>query len=205
MILDDAEGDEIHNHGHEREQPGQRSDRKAQHRSHHTRTAREAECDKGQAASDRMQNHDARQGIGSIGTRLIESLAVNHGHDARRRVSNGFGEAQILIGRDGRDIENAVPEGSKDDAGIANIGVVCQDDFEDGEVFYHGGGDCGDEQEDGGCEEEDDSDPVAVVSDWPIACFCSSRVRWGTYQWKGEVLAMVARDVDCLLGRVVVV
>lgn len=53
-----------------------------------------------------------------------------------------------------------MPEGSKDDAGVADVGVVCQDDFEDGDVFYHGGGDCGYEQEDGCCEEEDYSDPV---------------------------------------------
>lgn len=45
---------------------------------------------------------------------------------------------------EGRDIEDAVAEGAEGDGGVADIGVVGEHDFEDGDVIDDRGGDGGD-------------------------------------------------------------
>ena len=46
---------------------------------------------------------------------LAKARVVDLAHDDRRLVSNRLGKAEFLIGLDGRDIENAIPEAAECD------------------------------------------------------------------------------------------
>lgn len=51
-------------------------------------------------------------------------------------------------------------EGAEGDGGVADVGVVCEHDFQDANVSDDGSGDGGDEEKDGGDEEEGDAEPA---------------------------------------------
>ena len=50
-------------------------------------------------------------------------------------------------------------EGAEGEGGLADLGFVGEDDFEDGDVLDHRSGNGSDQEQDGGNEEEDHSDP----------------------------------------------
>ena len=58
-----------------------------------------------------------------------------------------------------RNIEDAVAEGPKCDGGVSNVGLVGKHDLQDSNVTDDWGRDAGDEQQNGGDEEEDHTDP----------------------------------------------
>ena len=178
----------VNGHDNEGEDPSQPGNKGTEEGAHDSRTDGEKESDEGDPARDRVQNHGMSETVGRGGSGPTEAGAVDLGHDDGWLVADVLGEAEVLIGsipsnsvptdemrsRPGRvptqrgvvyslygwNVENAVAEGAKGDGGGADVGVVGEHDFEDGDVFDDGGGDGGDQEEDGGDEEEGDAQPA---------------------------------------------
>jgi hypothetical protein len=97
-----------------------------------------------------MQNEGICKPVGSSSANATEARPVNLGHDHSGFVPNSFLGAVVLVGsaiedisssstlwdigemnsRYWCDIEHAVAEATKSNGGIAEIGFVCERDFE---------------------------------------------------------------------------
>jgi hypothetical protein len=97
--------------------------------------------------------------------------------------------------RDWSDIENAVAEAAKSNGGMADVGLVHEGDFEDGNVVDDGGRDARDEEEDRSDEEEGHADQVEPAKhdgglqwrsllDLSDDCYVGSERRHGDVEFK---------------------
>ena len=154
-----AKSSEINRHHHQRNQPRDRRDHTPHEPANHARE-RDERRDERERARDGVQHERTRQRIGTIDAGAAVGRAVDLLHDAHGAVADGFREAEVLVGLVWWHVEDAVAERTEGHGGVADVGLVGEEDFEDPDVADDRGGDAGDEEEDGGDEEAGDADEV---------------------------------------------
>jgi len=134
VILDDAKGDEIGRHYDDGYDPCDCRDCGREDGAAETRADCKEEGDESEAAGNGVEDHNSSKGFGGINGGGSEGRLVNAFHDGCGVVADDPGEAVILIGLYGRNIEDAVAKGSECDRGVANIGLVGEHHLQDCDV-----------------------------------------------------------------------
>lgn len=98
VALDDAEEHKIRHHDHECDEPCDSGDHRGEDRSAETSTECEEEGDECEAASNRVEDHDAGKRLRGISRSGGEGGVIDFAHDVGRVVANVLWEAQILVG-----------------------------------------------------------------------------------------------------------
>jgi hypothetical protein len=171
MILDDTKEREIRRHDHQRDDPCNSCHRCCQDGTTDSSTKCEEEGNKRETAGNWVEDHDTRESLGGVFRCGGESGVIDTSHDVCGVIANDFWEAQILIGLDWRNIENAVAECAKCDGGVADIGEVGEHYLQYRNVTNDWRRDRGDEQQNRRGEEEESAKVVKDSGLMHLDCF----------------------------------
>lgn len=97
IVLDDAKGDKVANHGYQCDDEGEQRHHRGQEGADNAREDAKQEGDEAEACRDRVQDHDSGQTLGSIAGRIAEVAAVKTLHETSRVISNLGVSALIRI------------------------------------------------------------------------------------------------------------
>jgi len=146
VVFDNTKDSEINSHDYNGDYPSQHGEYGADQASKNPAN-RQQSCDEGQSACDWVEDECASQSIGRICTGFAERGAIDCRHYISRFVANSFWRARVLIGGDGRNIENAMTKGPERDRGMTDVGLIFEGHFEDSNVANHWGRDSSYEEE----------------------------------------------------------
>jgi hypothetical protein len=97
VVLDDAKQRKVRGHDHERDDERRRRDEGREQGAAEPRAEGEQEGDEREAARDRVQDHDAGQGLRGVSGRGVEAAPVDGAHDCRRIIADVRVRAVVLV------------------------------------------------------------------------------------------------------------
>lgn len=170
MVLNDSKEHEICDHNYERYKPGDSRDHGGKDGTADTGSKREEEGNEGQTASDRVQDHDSREGLRGVCRIIVEARLVDLTHDPSGVVADMLRKAIVLIGLDRSNIEDTVAKGSECDGGIADIRPVRERHLQDADVSNDGRRNGGNEKKDRSSKQQEGAEMMEDSSSGHFGC-----------------------------------
>jgi len=170
VIFDDSEWDKVCHHNDECKDPSEHCHDRSEQATDDTGAEGKKEGDEGETAADRVKNHYSSETVSRIAWGGAKVGWFDGGHNPGWIVTDVTAWTPVLVGGDGRNIENAVTKSPECNGRIAYVGTVCQGHFQNGNVANDWSRDGGDEEENK-CEEEEEGSNM--MDDACFSCHCS--------------------------------
>ena len=185
LVTDDAEEGEIGSENDDGDDEGEGGHNSRGDGTNESAAERKEEGNECEAASNRVEYHNASQGFrgvllsvvefhGGDGVHLLQWVVADCDFGAVVIVVTGLYVSICCICEGGKgnilgigNVQDAVSEGAKGDGGAGGRCAILEGDAEDGDVIDDGRGDCGDEEK-GSCNKEEER--ADVVED--TCCHC---------------------------------